>query len=272
MVKTFHVKNLDRFQHYKDRAPPWIKLYNELLDDYEFGLLPDASKWHLIAIWLLASRSANKIPYDPTWVGRRINAASKVDLDSLARAGFIVVDQELHNAEQNASASLAERLPRERVELEEERETEVCAVAVATRTPPRDEFEEFWKAYPKREGANPKAPSRKLFVAAIKAGATLEEILHGVRRLTDRERKNVGTPYIPQTVKWLRNRGWEDDAAEEGGRSAAIVITRESPSWTAWRQHYIAAGKRFPVSEMDRIAETCGQWTVPSEWPPEAQH
>ena len=37
------------FQHYKDRSAPWIKLYNELLDDYRFAVLPDASKWHLVA-------------------------------------------------------------------------------------------------------------------------------------------------------------------------------------------------------------------------------
>lgn len=118
-MKTFSVKNFDKFQHYKDRAPPWIKLYNELLDDYEFGRLQDASKMHLIAIWLLASRSENKIPYDPEWIARRINATDMVDLDALARAGFIVVDQELHNAEQVASKPLAECLPRERVEGEE---------------------------------------------------------------------------------------------------------------------------------------------------------
>jgi hypothetical protein len=106
-MKTFSVKNLERFQHYKDRAPPWIKLYNELLDDYHFGLLPDASKMHLIAIWLLASRSENKIPYDATWVGRRINANSKVDLDLLVDSGFIVVNQEVRIVGQDASNALA---------------------------------------------------------------------------------------------------------------------------------------------------------------------
>jgi hypothetical protein len=273
MVKTFHVKNLDRFQHYKDRAPPWIKLYNELLDDYEFGLLPDASKWHLIAIWLLASRSANKIPYDPTWVGRRINAASKVDLDSLVRAGFLVVDQELHNAEQIASTVLAECLPRERVELEEERETEACAVAVATRTPPRDYFQEFWKAYPRRDGANPKEPARKLFLAAVKAGARPEDIVAGAARCAEKERKNVGTEFIPQAVKWLRDKRWQDyPASEMNGASAAIAITPESEGWRPWRAHYAATGRSYAVSEMDRIAATCGSWTVPSALPPEAQH
>src|SRR5687768_18068275 len=57
---TLFRSNFESFQHYKDRAPPWIKLYNELLDDYEFGQLPDASKMHLVAIWLLASRSDRK--------------------------------------------------------------------------------------------------------------------------------------------------------------------------------------------------------------------
>lgn len=121
-MKTFSVKNFARFQHYKDRAPPWIKLYNELLDDYEFGRLPDASKMHLIAIWLLASRSDNKIPYDAAWVGKRINANTKVDLTLLACAGFIVVDQPLQVAEQDASAMLAECSQHACLEGEERRE------------------------------------------------------------------------------------------------------------------------------------------------------
>ena len=39
MKVTFSVKNWDEFQHYKDRNPPWIKLHNHLLDDYEFEML-----------------------------------------------------------------------------------------------------------------------------------------------------------------------------------------------------------------------------------------
>lgn len=93
MSQHFSVRNFEKFQHYKDRNPPWIRLYNPLLDDYEFGRLPDASKAHLLAIWLLASRYDNKIPYDPEWVSRRINATEPVDLDALAKGGFIVADQ-----------------------------------------------------------------------------------------------------------------------------------------------------------------------------------
>ncbi len=118
-MNTFRVKNFERFQHYKDRAPPWIKLYNELLDDYEFGLLPDATKMHLIAIWLLASRSENKIPFDPAWVARRVNANEPVDLKLLIDGGFILLDQELQTVEQVASTPQAKCLSREEGERED---------------------------------------------------------------------------------------------------------------------------------------------------------
>lgn len=85
----FRVVNFDRFQHYADRSPPWIKLYNCLLDDYSFSGLRDASKFHLIAIWLLASRTDNKIPWDAKWVGKQINATEPVMLDELERLDFI---------------------------------------------------------------------------------------------------------------------------------------------------------------------------------------
>jgi len=126
MTATISVKNFEKFQHYKDRSPPWIKLYNELLDDYEFGRLQDASKLHLVLIWLLASRSDNKLPCDPVWIGKRINATEVVDLDALIEAGFLVKNQPLQNLEHAASGMLAECLPRGRVETEGE-ERESCA-------------------------------------------------------------------------------------------------------------------------------------------------
>jgi hypothetical protein len=113
-VRTFSVKDYQKFQHYKDRSPPWIKLYNSTLDDYDFGALPDATKYHLVAIWLLASRSANKIPYDAVWVAARINAREPVNLDLLVKAGFLLLEQEVQSAEHDASALQAECLSRER--------------------------------------------------------------------------------------------------------------------------------------------------------------
>ncbi len=50
-------KNWDKFQHYKDRCPPWIKLHRDLLNDRIFASLPIASKALAPLLWLLASES-----------------------------------------------------------------------------------------------------------------------------------------------------------------------------------------------------------------------
>ena len=92
-MNYLRVPNLDKFQHYKDRTPPWIKLHNSILEDYEFACLPDNSKWHLVAIWLLASRTENKFPADPKWIAHKISATGKVDIDILLSHGFLELTQ-----------------------------------------------------------------------------------------------------------------------------------------------------------------------------------
>lgn len=103
----FRVRNWDKFQHYKDRNPPWIKLHTELLDNYDFSRLQDASKLLALCIWLLAARSDNEIPADPEWIQRRCNLKTKPDLEPLFSANFIEWIQPLTESEQNASNTLA---------------------------------------------------------------------------------------------------------------------------------------------------------------------
>ena len=83
------VPSLGKWQHYKDRCPPWIKLHRDVLNDYKFSCLQDASKAHLLAIWLLASQLDNKIPNDAEWIGKKINATQVVDLRLLIIGGFL---------------------------------------------------------------------------------------------------------------------------------------------------------------------------------------
>lgn len=83
------VRNYEKFQHYKDRNPPWIKLYYELLDNEDFLTLHDASKMHLIGIWLLASRFQNRVPMDAQWIGNRIGANQPIDFPALISSGFL---------------------------------------------------------------------------------------------------------------------------------------------------------------------------------------
>jgi hypothetical protein len=88
-VEFVAVRNFEKFQHYKDRNPPWIKLHTSVLDDYDFCQLGDADKAHVLLIWALASKLDNKIPADPEWIGKRIGASEPVDLDGLMECGFL---------------------------------------------------------------------------------------------------------------------------------------------------------------------------------------
>jgi hypothetical protein len=66
-----------------------VKLHAETLEDYEFQQLPDATKFHALAITWLVSKYDNKIPYDPAWIASRIGALEPVDLDGLIRFGLL---------------------------------------------------------------------------------------------------------------------------------------------------------------------------------------
>lgn len=83
------VTNWRKYQHYTNRRPPWIKLHLELLDDYEFGRLQDASKAHALCIMLLAASTDNHFPNDAAWISKKISATHKLDLAGLLSTGFL---------------------------------------------------------------------------------------------------------------------------------------------------------------------------------------
>src|SRR5271157_1350116 len=93
-MRYLQVRDWAKFQHYSKRSPPWIKLHNTVLENPEFAALPDPGKAHLMLIWLLASRTGNRVPDDPEFVGNRINARNKVDLEILISSGFLEVQSD----------------------------------------------------------------------------------------------------------------------------------------------------------------------------------
>lgn len=56
------VKNWKKFQHFKDRKPPWIKLYRDLLDDPDWHELSGDEAKALVMIWLVASENDGNLP------------------------------------------------------------------------------------------------------------------------------------------------------------------------------------------------------------------
>lgn len=115
-------KNWTGFQHYKNRRPPWIKLYRTLLDDVEFHCLPDASKALAIMLWLLASESeTGEITADHKALAFRLRttpAKIKDALNPLISEGFFFDSEML-------AGCLHDAIPeRERETYKEEGETD----------------------------------------------------------------------------------------------------------------------------------------------------
>lgn len=84
------VVNWGTFQHYKNRNPPWIKFHTSLLDDYEFQRLPDAAKWQLLLLWLVAARQDNHIPDDREWLADLFHVGQdNLEIDLLIASGWL---------------------------------------------------------------------------------------------------------------------------------------------------------------------------------------
>jgi len=204
MKKTFSVRNWEQFQHYKDRLPPWIKLHNQLLDDYEFEMLSDSTKGHLLCIWMLASRTNNKMPYDDKWVAKKIGASTKVNLDALVSSGFLVVEQDasnmLQSQEQDATAS---------VPLEEKRREETDNNDSLF----SDAFNYIWEFYPKDRRVNKKG----CFAKFKKLASSLSN--EEVGELTNKIAKHIKTKsskvedikYMPTSQTYFNQERWNDE-------------------------------------------------------------
>lgn len=119
-------KNWEKFQHYKDRCPPWIKLHRDLLNDRIFMGLPIASKAIAPLLWLLASESKDgSFDAASEELSFRLRIASK-DIDAglkpLIDNGFFV------DASTMLAPCLQVAIPE--TEREGERETEKKSVSL----------------------------------------------------------------------------------------------------------------------------------------------
>jgi len=233
-------KNWSSFQHYKDRAPAWIKLHRGLLDDYQFCCLPVASKALAPFLWLLASEYEDgKIvaTLDELAFRLRMTRGELADaLSPLVQAGFFDASEPLAECKPDA-------IPEKEVQVKEEVEKNSRRVADAT--PPRAnaKFDEFWKEYPKRDGDNPRKPAEKKFNALVKTGVDPDAIIAGAKRASqDARRRNIyGTPYVPQAIKFLNDQRFLDIAVaaaepelSEVDWPQVVAMWRKSGHWSRW--------------------------------------
>ena len=152
-------------------------------------------------------------------------------------------------------------------ETKAEKKTDSRSVAKAT-LPYASRFDEFWQAYPRRDGPNPRKPAEQRFNSLVKSGVDPQMLIDEARALCEAERKrgNIGTRFIPQAVTWLNQQRWSDHAAVAMVQLLAATATlskkfhvkSDTPQWDAWVQHL----GRAPPQDKDF------GWYFDSEWPP----
>ena len=192
------MKNWERFQHYKRRSPPWIKLHRELLNDFAFQSLKDAARSHLIMIWVLAAGTDGVIPANATFIASRIGATSPIDLDAIIASGLLeTVDDGTPEAETPPKTKRAQR-----------------------QSPLNGAFDVFYKAYPKKKN---RADAERAWLSLApddELCAKISTAIEQQKETTD-WRKDNGK-YVPYPASWLNGRRWEDEIAAPAEKRVAI--------------------------------------------------
>lgn len=112
------------------------------------------------------------------------------------------------------ATSNADALPyQSQSQPQSQKEESSSSVAPATRPKEPSRFDEFWKAYPKRDGDNPRKPAEAKFNALVKTGLDPQMLIDAIRKYAIDNAGKVGTPYIPQAQTWLNQQRWTDHAA-----------------------------------------------------------
>lgn len=179
------VKGWADFQHYKDRAPPWIKLHKGLLDNYEYQSLPVASRALAPMLWLLASESEDgSIGYDVNKLAFRLRQSTaeiEEAIKPLIRNGFLI---EEHPAISTLADCKQDALLE--TEVETEKETEVEKDVQSAESDPVSVSSdvalvfEFWKSAMKSPTSKLDKKRTSLIKAALKTGYTAEQLCDAI--------------------------------------------------------------------------------------------
>lgn len=85
------IREWAKYQHYRDRNPPWIKLHIELITSFTWIALDDASRLLAVICMMLAGRTDNKIPLDRDFIQRSAYLKKRPNIQPLIDCGFAEV-------------------------------------------------------------------------------------------------------------------------------------------------------------------------------------
>jgi len=206
------IKNWEKHQHFKDRRPPWIKLYKDILDQRDIAMLSDCTFRILIGLWLLASEDelmeGNLPNIDEVSFRLRTDKAKVIkalgDLDA-----FILRDDDMMISSCYQSDVLETETETEKRQRREETDTLFG-------------FDDFWNAYDKK--VERPAAIRAWKKAKVQNQETLDQIITAaimyVEATPDKTyRKNPST--------WINNQCWNDEVVKRGTAMTQHQLNQE---------------------------------------------
>jgi hypothetical protein len=183
----YRIKNWEKFQHFKDRNPPWIKLYRDLLEDLEWFELPSDAAKALILFWLIASESNGELPPVKSLAFRM--RCSESDIKRyISKLSHWVISDDINMISPRYQPDILER--------EGEKEIE-------TKTDSDYSFEDFWKTY--RKSSDKSKCMLKFAKLTVKEKQLIAEKLPLYIASTP------NTQYRKNPLTWLNGKCWNDE-------------------------------------------------------------
>ena len=193
------IKGWNQFQHFKDRRPPWIKLYRELLDDVDWHELDPKAAKALVMFWLIASENEGMLPDAKTLAFRLRTTIAEIK-SLISKLSHWLVQDDINVISTRYQLDTPETETETETETEEKRETETLS-----------RFDEIRKVYPKRGGGQKWGDAERAYNARLAEGHTHEEMLAGCERyarflsITGK----AGTEFVQMAATFLgRNKGF----------------------------------------------------------------
>ena len=212
-IMTIKVKDWNKFQHFKDRKPPWIKLYRDLLDDLEWHELDPLAAKALVAIWLIASENDGELP-EMKKLAFRLRVTEKQAISIVSQLDHWLIQDDINLiSDRYQSDSLeieTETYSKETETYRKEGEAKKLISSKKPRVTSSAEFDKFWMVYPRKvnKGLAMKAWEK----AASKAAPAL--IIAAVEAW--KVSKDFPDPdFIPHPSSWLNGERWSDELSDK---------------------------------------------------------
>lgn len=205
---TYRIRNWNDYQHYKSRAPIWVKLYFSTLSSQDWVASDDATRVLAIACILIASRHNGEIPNDPLYVQRIAYLNKKPDFAPLVRTGFLVpVGEDASNALADCYQVDSGNANITSIKIKEEKNRACTQMLATCKHEYSTEFLAWWALYPKKVNKLTAFAEWKLALKRATATTLIEALqaqLQGGNFSNDPQ-------YILYPERWLKRGKWEDE-------------------------------------------------------------